>query len=68
MINIEALENLLDYAFIKLGVPGRSDGIGMPVVMTEAICNPGYTRGRESLYRHPTITEMKLTDVVDRRL
>lgn len=44
--NFDALEHLLDYAFIKLGLPGAGGdgGIDHPIVMTEAVCNPAYSR------------------------
>ncbi|KAI5794381.1 hypothetical protein DFH27DRAFT_134174 [Peziza echinospora] len=43
--NYDVFENLLDYTFLKLGVDGDgSGGIGRPVVMTEAVCNPNYSR------------------------
>ncbi|KAH0606002.1 uncharacterized protein H6S33_004459 [Morchella sextelata] len=43
--NFDQMETLLDYCFIKLGIEGgASGGIGHPLVMTEAVCNPGYNR------------------------
>ncbi|KAI5799684.1 hypothetical protein FPQ18DRAFT_287043 [Pyronema domesticum] len=42
--NFDALEMLLDYTFIKLGVEGNNGGLGHPLVMTEAVCNPNYSR------------------------
>ncbi|KAF8473469.1 hypothetical protein BDZ91DRAFT_845901 [Kalaharituber pfeilii] len=43
--NFDVLENLLDYTFLKLGLSGdASGGVGHPIVMTEAICNPNYSR------------------------
>lgn len=43
--NFDALEMLLDYTFIKLGLDGDgAGGIGHPLVMTEAVCNPNYSR------------------------
>lgn len=41
--NFDQMETLLDYCFIKLGV-GDGQGVGHPLVMTEAVCNPGYSR------------------------
>lgn len=40
---------MLDYAFYKLGV--QSDSVAHPVVMTEALCNPHYSRGCALLSR-----------------
>lgn len=48
--NFDALEMLLDYTFIRLGLgddPGSGGGGGAlehPLVMTEAVCNPNYSR------------------------
>lgn len=36
---------MLDFVFTKLGID--TDRIDHPIVMTEALCNPHYTRGRE---------------------
>jgi actin-related protein 5 len=46
--NFDALEMLLDYTFIKLGVEGNNGGLGHPLVMTEAVCNPNYSRKSKS--------------------
>jgi actin-related protein 5 len=45
--NWDAVEGVLDYVFIKLGIDGRDGGIGRPVVMTEPVANMGYTRKSE---------------------
>lgn len=46
--NFDALEMLLDYSFIKLGLEGGpSGGLGHPLVMTETVCNPNYSRKSE---------------------
>ncbi|RPA91926.1 actin-like ATPase domain-containing protein [Choiromyces venosus 120613-1] len=42
--NFDQMETLLDYCFIKLGVGEGGGGVGHPVVMTEAVCVPGYNR------------------------
>ncbi|KAF2025985.1 actin-like ATPase domain-containing protein [Setomelanomma holmii] len=42
--NWDAMEGVLDYIFIKLGVDGRSGRIDRPIVMTEPIANLGYSR------------------------
>lgn len=46
--NFDALEMLLDYTFLKLGLGDGSGGdggaLGHPLVMTEAVCNPNYSR------------------------
>ncbi|KAF2834738.1 actin-like ATPase domain-containing protein [Patellaria atrata CBS 101060] len=42
--NWDAMEGVLDYVFIKLGIDGESGGIDRPIVMTEPVTNLGYTR------------------------
>ncbi|KAI9891034.1 MAG: Nuclear actin-protein involved in chromatin remodeling [Vezdaea aestivalis] len=44
--NWDAMEGVLDYVFLKLGVDGEAmdGGIGRPVVMTEAVANLGMAR------------------------
>ncbi|KAH8732178.1 hypothetical protein GQ44DRAFT_669241, partial [Phaeosphaeriaceae sp. PMI808] len=42
--NWDAMEGVLDYLFLKLGVSGTSGRIDRPIVMTEPIANLGYTR------------------------
>ena len=43
--NFDAMETMLDYAFVNLGIDG-SQAIQHPVVMTEVLCNPAYSRSR----------------------
>ncbi|GAA5897144.1 uncharacterized protein JCM6883_006594 [Sporobolomyces salmoneus] len=40
--NFDVMENILDYVMIKLGVDTPT--IQTPIVMTEALCNPSYSR------------------------
>lgn len=42
IINSELLEYMMDYIFLKLGV--NSSSIENPIVMTETLCNPNYSR------------------------
>ncbi|MCJ1382497.1 Nuclear actin-protein involved in chromatin remodeling [Xylographa soralifera] len=42
--NWDVMEGILDYTFLKLGLGGRDEGIGRPVVMTEPVANLGYSR------------------------
>ncbi|KAF8862563.1 actin-like ATPase domain-containing protein [Acephala macrosclerotiorum] len=42
--NWDVMESLLDYIFIKLGVDGSNGGVGVPIVMTEAVANLPYSR------------------------
>ena len=42
--NWDAMESVLDYTFLKLGLDGESGGIGRPVLMTEPIANLAYSR------------------------
>ncbi|RVD85314.1 uncharacterized protein DFL_003639 [Arthrobotrys flagrans] len=58
--NFDVMENILDYSFLKLGIDDE-DGIGHPVVMTEALCNPTYSRKTMSellfeAYNAPSVT------------
>jgi len=41
--NYDSMEVMLDYIFLKLGV--NADTVQHPILMTEALCNPVYTRG-----------------------
>ena len=41
--NYDSMENMLDYIFLKLGV--NADTVQHPILMSEALCNPVYTRG-----------------------
>lgn len=41
-------ESLLDYVFLKMGVSG-SEKVEHPLLMTEPVCNPNYTRGGASV-------------------
>ncbi|BGP57001.1 hypothetical protein JCM8202_004564 [Rhodotorula sphaerocarpa] len=38
----DVMENMLDYVLLKLGVD--TEGLQNPVAMTEALCNPAYSR------------------------
>ncbi|KAI1942738.1 Nuclear actin-protein involved in chromatin remodeling [Ophidiomyces ophidiicola] len=42
--NWDAVEGILDYIFIKLGVDGSSGRVDRPIVLTEPVANPGYSR------------------------
>ncbi|KAH9872080.1 hypothetical protein J1614_006341 [Plenodomus biglobosus] len=42
--NWDAMEGVLDYCFIKMGVNGKSGSIDRPIVMTEPVANLGYSR------------------------
>ncbi|KAH9949526.1 actin-like ATPase domain-containing protein [Amylocystis lapponica] len=46
LLNFDALENALDYAFIHLGIDAPS--IEHPVLMTERLCSPLHSRGLTS--------------------
>ncbi|KAJ6262895.1 Actin-1 [Drechslerella dactyloides] len=41
--NFDVMENILDYSFLKLGINDKG-GINHPIVMTETLCNPTYSR------------------------
>lgn len=45
MLTAREQENMLDYTFYKLAIP--TGIVQHPVVMTEALCNPNYSRSRE---------------------
>ena len=42
--NWDVMESVLDYLFLKMGVDGKNGGVGVPVVMTEAVANLSYSR------------------------
>eukprot|EP00833_Pecoramyces_ruminatium_P013309 jgi/Orpsp1_1/1187341/evm.model.d7180000057020.1 len=42
IINPELLEYMMDYIFLKLGI--NSSNIENPIIMTETLCNPNYSR------------------------
>ncbi|KAI5479257.1 actin-related protein 5 [Pseudohyphozyma bogoriensis] len=42
VINLEQMENMLDYVFYKLGIPTES--VQHPIVMSETLANPRYSR------------------------
>ncbi len=51
---------MLDYTFSHLGL-GKDSAIEYPLLMTEAMCNPNYSRGLVSellfeCYRAPTVS------------
>jgi actin-related protein 5 len=46
--NWDAVEGVLDYIFVKMGIEGRGGGIDRPIVMTEPVANLGYARKSES--------------------
>ena len=51
---------MLDYTFSHLGL-GQDSAIEYPLLMTEAMCNPNYSRGLVSellfeCYRAPTVS------------
>lgn len=40
--NFEVMENVLDYTFLQLGI--QSESVNHPLLMTETLCNPSYSR------------------------
>ncbi|KAF5123785.1 Actin-like protein arp5 [Metarhizium anisopliae] len=42
--NWDVMEHVLDYVFLKLGLNESSDGVDVPIVMTEAVANLPYSR------------------------
>lgn len=44
----DVLENVLDFTFSRLGISSQNGAVEHPVVMTEALCNPGFCRGLTS--------------------
>ncbi|KAF2019687.1 actin-like ATPase domain-containing protein [Aaosphaeria arxii CBS 175.79] len=42
--NWDAMEGVLDYCFLKLGIESKGGTIDRPVVMTEPVANLGYSR------------------------
>ncbi|EWC44728.1 hypothetical protein DRE_06506 [Drechslerella stenobrocha 248] len=41
--NFDVMESIFDYSFLKLGI-SNDNGVGHPIVLTETLCNPNYTR------------------------
>ncbi|KDR68668.1 hypothetical protein GALMADRAFT_230995 [Galerina marginata CBS 339.88] len=59
LLNFDALENALDYAFIQLGIDTPT--VDHPVLMTERLCSPLHSRALTSelmfeLYSVPSLT------------
>ncbi|KII86512.1 hypothetical protein PLICRDRAFT_165106 [Plicaturopsis crispa FD-325 SS-3] len=46
LLNFDALENVLDYTFIQLGIDTPS--VDHPILMTERLCSPLHSRGLTS--------------------
>ncbi|KAJ7725515.1 hypothetical protein DFH07DRAFT_946209 [Mycena maculata] len=46
LLNFDALENALDYAFIQLSID--ADSVDHPVIMTERLCSPMHSRSLTS--------------------
>jgi actin-related protein 5 len=46
VFQFELMEHVLDYVFHGCGVTG--DRVAHPIVLTEALCNPNYSRARMS--------------------
>ncbi|KAJ6519177.1 chromatin remodeling complex subunit [Mycena sanguinolenta] len=46
LLNFDALENALDYAFIQLSID--SDSVDHPIIMTERLCSPMHSRSLTS--------------------
>ncbi|GAA5840624.1 hypothetical protein JCM9279_007385 [Rhodotorula babjevae] len=42
VVNFDAMESILDYTLVKLGVD--SETLHNPIAMTETLCNPAYSR------------------------
>lgn len=42
--NWDVMEHVLDYVFLKLGLNESSEGVDVPIVMTEAVANLPYSR------------------------
>ena len=44
--NLDSAESILDYTMLRLGI--NTERVLHPVLMTESVCNPNYSRGRMS--------------------
>jgi actin-related protein 5 len=58
--HIQSLEHMLDYTFSHLGL-AKDSQIEFPMMMTEAMCNPNYSRSLASellfeVYRLPAVS------------
>jgi actin-related protein 5 len=47
--DFDRMETILDYIFLVLGISTSS--VNHPIVMTEAVCNPQYSRRRKNEYK-----------------
>lgn len=50
----DVMESVLDYVFLKMGVDGQEGGVGVPVVVTEAVANLRYSRKCEFCVSNPS--------------
>ncbi|KAL0570121.1 Actin-related protein 5, partial [Marasmius crinis-equi] len=63
LLNFDALENALDYAFINLGIDTES--VNHPVLMTERLCSPLHSRSLTSELMFEQYCVPSLTYCVD---
>lgn len=63
LLNFDAMENALDYAFVRLGIDAES--IEHPVLMTERLCSPLHSRALTSELMFEQYSVPSLTYCVD---
>ncbi|OJA15150.1 hypothetical protein AZE42_04698 [Rhizopogon vesiculosus] len=63
LLNFDAMENALDYAFVRLGID--TDGVDHPVLMTERLCSPLHSRAFTSELMFEQYSVPSLTYCVD---
>ncbi|KAF9255388.1 actin-like ATPase domain-containing protein [Marasmius fiardii PR-910] len=63
LLNFDALENALDYTFIKLGID--TEAVNHPVLMTERLCSPLHSRALTSELMFEQYCVPSLTYCVD---
>ncbi|KAG2084145.1 hypothetical protein BD769DRAFT_1539264 [Suillus cothurnatus] len=63
LLNFDAMENALDYAFVRLGID--AEGIEHPVLMTERLCSPLHSRALTSELMFEQYSVPSLTYCVD---
>lgn len=63
LLNFDAMENALDYAFVRLGID--AEAIEHPVLMTERLCSPLHSRALTSELMFEQYSVPSLTYCVD---
>ena len=59
--NWDAMEGVLDYVFLKLGVNASRSGISRPLVMTEPVANLPYARRSKRAFEFASNTSLRIS-------